>query len=737
MSTDPAQLATRVDALTGALRVPRRADAVRALIPGLVHALLPVAIALLWAVAIRGVDLRDMTDLGLVSVMPLSTFVLLFALTASFCVALRDRPGRPWLMFVHVLVLVVMLYGVTAFLESEPRFSSVYRHSGIIDHIIRHGSLNPGIDAYFNWPGFFALGGIITQAAGVDPLSLTPWAPLVFNLLFLAPLCVIFRWASDDPRVMWLALWVFYSANWVGQDTLAPQAVAYMMWLAMLGALLTWFAPRPKPLSDGSSLRTLLLSLRGLFALVDVRRVGRRLRDEAEHATGGGSVATRAGLIVTIIVMFAAVVTGHQLTPFPALLAVTLLVLLAGLETRRLPVLMAIIVGAWISYQTTTFLTGHLGWISTPLASPGQNLTQNVSARVTGSSDHTLIVQIRMFSSVLIWLLAIAGAVRRLASGRADVALMVVGATPFVLPIIQPYGGEMFLRVFLFVLPVAAFFTASLAFPTASAGRNWRTLTATGVVCCALLVLFQFTRHGNERLDYFAPGDAATVSKLYESAPEGAVVVGATNLPWRDRHYVDYAYTSIFTLQSWGVPAPDPDAIAAEMERIASKANANIYVVITRSVRAEAEMLHGKHGVLERVMGILRSRPGTVELYRNRDGNLFRIRPAEPVATPAAQRSAVASRRSRSSRNRNSQRPRRSLRRQTTASRPRQRPVARRPPLVVAPQRTTPPPPVAPRVAPPPAPAPAPRPMPAPRPAPARRPAPAPPPPALSFDDSG
>jgi hypothetical protein len=52
--------------------------------------------------------------------------------------------------------------------------------------------------------------------------------------------------------------------------------------------------------------------------------------------------------------------------------------------------------------------------------------------------------------------------------------MAVLGVTPFLLPVLQPYGGEMLLRVFLFALPAAAFFVARLAFrrrPRDAAGR--------------------------------------------------------------------------------------------------------------------------------------------------------------------------------------------------------------------------------------------------------------------------
>src|SRR5438105_4472097 len=98
-------------------RAGRVAGVARPLLPPAVHALLPLAVLGVWALIIRNVRLRAMTDVGLVSVLPTGTILLLFLLTASFCLSLTRRPLKPWVPLIHAVVLVVMLYGVTAFLE--------------------------------------------------------------------------------------------------------------------------------------------------------------------------------------------------------------------------------------------------------------------------------------------------------------------------------------------------------------------------------------------------------------------------------------------------------------------------------------------------------------------------------------------------------------------------------------------------------------------------------------------
>lgn len=733
MAPKPLQLVKSLRPPSAWPRIVVRARLGRSRVPPGVHMLVPIVIGVLWAFAIQGIRLRDMTDLGLISVMPVSALVLLALLTLSFCLTLKDRPMRQGVAFAHVVVLIVILYGVTAFIQPEPRIASVYRHVGIIANLIGTGEVDPSIDAYFNWPGFFALGALFTEAAGLkSPMPLAAWGPLVFNLLFLAPLLVIFRWASDDPRVWWLGLWVYFSANWVGQDYLSPQAVAFTLWLAILAALLTWFTPRPPVLARRPSLSWAI-------GLLDVRRIPDRLR--AERDAAGGARVGVGGIVLTVVLIFAAIVSGHQLTPFAIIFTVGGLVLFAGLRTRRLPIIMVVLLTAWISYQTTTYLTGHIDELSGSVGSTSQNLSKNVTGRVAGSSEHAFIVQVRIAGTALIWLLAMAGAARRLGARRIDIAFMVIGAAPLILPILQPYGGEMLLRVFFFSLPVVAFFIAALAFPTPRAGRGRPTIAAVAILCVALLGLFQFTRYGNERLDHFTRGDAAAVDTLYRVANPGSMLVGAANLPWKFRGYADYDYRSIFELQAWRrQERPAPAALVGEIARTAPPNGA--YVIVTRSMKVEASLLNNKPGVLEDVVILLRGSSGARQLFGGPDGVVFHVSQggagpgsdAAPLNTALARRREAERRAEREFAARRSAAYRRALRAIAARRAAARRAAARRkapaiPRTPVAPPAIRPQPPAPPPalpVRPPPPPALPARPLPAP-----------PPPPPAVFDDSG
>jgi hypothetical protein len=215
-------------------------------------ALGPVVLAVaslgLWLFSIHGTDLTRMNDRGLVSVLSPVGLHSLCRAHPQLLFRLAQRQPSETLLALFVVLLVFMLYGMTPLIEDISRFGSAWKHVGVIDLIVRTGSVNPEIDAYNNWPGFFILGALFTKAAGLtNAIPFLVWAPVFFNLIYLLPLRAIMLSMTGDRRLIWLGLWFFNLANWVGQDYFAPQAFGYFLYLVILAVLLTWFVIPGQP----------------------------------------------------------------------------------------------------------------------------------------------------------------------------------------------------------------------------------------------------------------------------------------------------------------------------------------------------------------------------------------------------------------------------------------------------------------------------------------------------------
>src|SRR5918912_1197147 len=83
---------------------------------------LMVCAGVIWGLASRGVDIRGMNDLGLVSVLPPAAIVAIGMLNVAFCLALAQRPLRGWVLLLHCVALIVILYGMPTLVAEEPRF---------------------------------------------------------------------------------------------------------------------------------------------------------------------------------------------------------------------------------------------------------------------------------------------------------------------------------------------------------------------------------------------------------------------------------------------------------------------------------------------------------------------------------------------------------------------------------------------------------------------------------------
>jgi hypothetical protein len=577
----------------------------------------------LWAAGVARVNLREINDLGLASVLPVQVLAALVVATAAFAWTLGQRPLRRSMLLLHVVTLVVMLYGMNAMVEPVPGPNILWRHAGIADHIATTGTVDPRIDAYFNWPGFFVLAAFLSSAAGLDSIVqlAAAWVPVFFNLLYLGPLLLLYRRATPDQRLIWLAVWFFYISNWIQQDYLSPQALTYFLYLLIIGILLRWFGtdrsawPAPArwlpwrpPLPSPATAP--------MFHPLPVHGPSPRQPS-----------ARRAGLMAVVIALFAAAVPSHQLTPFAILASVSALVIVRRCSARGLPLLMLVMVAAWITFMSAAYLAGHLSILSGQVGQVNSIAAANVTDRLKGSADHQLVVQLRLALTALVWLLALLGWLRRRRQGQDDVAFTLLAVVPFLLLGLQSYGGELLLRVYFFGLPFAAFLAAGLFLPVKADAVSWRKVAAVGLAGITILGGFLFARYGNERIDHFTSAELAAVRHLYEIAPPGSLLLAATgDLPWKFQDYATYEYRIVPNLPNSG----NGDLVKPVLGIMRQHRQPGAYLIVTRSQRADTQARSIlPPGSLHRLEQRLRRSPTIQLVYANQDARIYALRPGK------------------------------------------------------------------------------------------------------------
>ena len=586
------------------------------------------AAVLLWALSLRHVDLGRMNGLGLVSVLHASYYVAIALLSVTFAVALLRRQAPDRALVGLVILLVLMLFGLTPILEAVPRFAVTWRHAGIAQSILDTGHVNPHIDAYFNWPGFFMLAAALARGAGFhNVLPLTAWSPIYFNLAYLAPLLVIARSLTTSRRLVWLSIWLFYLGNWIGQDYFSPQGFSYLLYLVIIAVLLHYFVEQPK---EWVPKPPFLLRVLGKAPPPEEEEVD----DTSAHH------APRWALLACTVFLFVALVPTHQLTPVAVLFATVAIVLTAARSLWWLPLLMAGLLGGWYATGASTFFKGHFSQMLGEAGQLGTVFTQNVANRVGGDPDHRIIADLSIIAGAAMWCLAFRGASRLVTRERRYRVGVALALAPLTLLPLQTYGGEMLLRVELFALPFTAFFAAAaLVGDDEEEPLTMRRSAAIGGVLLVFAGLFLFARYGNERIDYFTRYETAGVARLYELAKPGSMLVAGTgNLPWKYTQYQDHSYRLVIEMPHWSATAPvttDPGPLVRDVRDAMRSSSQRAYLIIERSEEMEADQLgYGRPGSLTRFADAVAASPFFSVVYRNPDATIFTLTPTATSQHP-------------------------------------------------------------------------------------------------------
>ena len=556
-------------------------------------------------------DVGKIGSLGVITAVPPEYFPALAAAVAGVALSLARRRQHVWVLVVQLVVLIFLLHGLDPMIHGTPRLEASYRHLGITAYIGVDGQLDTKLDAYFSWPGFFALLAMFSKATGLPSLMpLATWAPPVVNLLLLPVLLAIARRVTGHWRATWAGVWLFYLTSWVGQDYLAPQAYAYIVGLTVLAAVLAAYGGRAW---KGTASKW--------------RRVVDWM-DPKVYPAPGLSRPVSAMLISCCIVMLVAMTAAHQLTPFAVAAVLLGLVAIGQLRLRLVSALAIAIPVVWLVFVATPYLVGHMDTLFGSVGNVSQTIA--VTKRVSGDPGHLFVVASRIAESAFMWLAAGTGAWLLAHRHRPWLAASAAVGIPLLLLPLQPYGGELLMRVYLYSLPFSAPLLATLLLPAGGRRpRVWRTVLV-AVVGLALAGTTMVTRYGNDALETFSQGELALVSQLDHAAPNGAVVIEAVHdTPWRSVKYATYKYRTLLP----GKPQADaPELACSFVEELAAKSGA--YLLVTQSQIDSAEMLGiGPPGAVQHFVDTCQLRDGWRVLVHNTSGILIHINGA-PNANP-------------------------------------------------------------------------------------------------------
>jgi len=488
-----------------------------------VDALIVVLALAAWTYALNRTDVRGVGSFGLLAVVAPLFFVAPVLCVIGFVAELARGGRRTSVLVAYLGVLLLVIHATTPLLLAEPQYAWTYKHIGVIEYLAGHGGVVGG-DIYLQWPAFFAAAAQLGGAGGVNGLQLAPWAPLFFNVVGAVVLFAIARTLSPDRRVAFGTVFGFECVNWIEEDYLAPQGLAFVLSLAVIYLVLRYLRVQP---AGGGRLRRWL-------------RQGSPPVPEVSPAARYTAIG---GIVAVLAVMSAA----HQLSPYLAAISVVALVVFGLVRPWWIALIVVAIPVAYL-VPRFSFVAGSFGIFD------GMNLFRNAggNADAWGTVGQAFSAVTVRALALTVWFIVAIAVYRYRRSIGALLVPLILAIVPFGLVLVQSYGGEAIYRVFLFSAPWCAFLIADLGGRLRWPGRVKAAVASVALILAALATMQG--RHGQLTNDQQSAESVAAAQYLYAHAEPGAtVVLAAPDFPSR--------LSSNYGTFNTTVPVGEPDLV--------------------------------------------------------------------------------------------------------------------------------------------------------------------------------
>ncbi len=473
---------------------------------------LVLALALVvWAVSLPAIELDGLGDWGLVTELPALWFVALGgAVAVAMLAALRQRPSAGQVAMAIGAVLVIV-YATVPLVSTTLRYPWTYKHLGVVRLLDETGRLHPDVDIYNNFSGMFGLAALVRGATGVDPEAYAAWSQLVGQALITLAAWVVVRRATGDVRVAHLSAVVLVLVDWVGQNYFSAQVLGTFLATAVLAMVVSWF-------TVPGSRRVPLLE--GLLARLGPPAPSASLDRPPPPAPAARVVSARRWAVAATGLALAGT---HALTASVTVLVVLALLVVGWVRDLRMvgALVAAVAIGMARAWPYFASRGADLGF--------GGSVASNVAGNVHAVDPPRVVELVGLISkafAVSVWALAVLGAVIGTRAGRRLGLAAVLAGVPFVMPLVQSYGGEAIYRVYLYALPgVTALAAVALVELGGRFGR--------GIAVAAGLVLaagFVVVHYGRELQNHVDPSEVA-IQEALAARPE-PVLIGANFGDW-------------------------------------------------------------------------------------------------------------------------------------------------------------------------------------------------------------
>ncbi len=454
---------------------------------------LTVSALLLWAYSLIHAKLINIDDWGLYHVLPLTYFIALGCLTIASSILWFLRESHNKLLFFQTCVLITFIWSTPLIIGGTlvgTRY--IYASNTLTEYIVRYGHLDPISQWYHNWPGLNLLETVLFQISGfITADKAIVIFPFVIQFILLIPVYFLFRTVINGNQV-WAAIWLVYYFNWTGQTIYSPQGITYILFLTFIGFL---------------------------------------------NCTHNNTVSSR----IQHVVYFVALVITHLLTAIASLFIMLTTISFTKEKKQGLSILIlsTIILITWSTYQTTEFFNNSITSFLEHVFKFDFIQNTSLTSGVKGSIGHQVTALIRVLFTTILGIIGITGSFlsikRRDLQDRFFVAILagVVLMLPFGF-----YQYEFIERIFLFMLPVLAFF-----------GIKFLRTKILGIILIMILIVSipfsVIAFYGNQAIDNVSINQRAYWNFLRDKTVSGSLLGGGIppggwTMGYKDRYLIQF-----------------------------------------------------------------------------------------------------------------------------------------------------------------------------------------------------